>query len=49
MLPDIDKKELDREKERNLLERLGFIERYAQWLKKTPNKVWSRQQKNVID
>ncbi len=49
MLPDIDKKELDREKERNLLERLRFIERYARWLKKTPNKVWSRQQKNVID
>lgn len=32
---------------RNKQERLEFLDQYADWLKKTPNKVWSKQQ-NVI-
>lgn len=48
-LPDIDLKELKRRKEKNFQERLEFIDKYVQWLKKTPNKVWSRQQKEIID
>ena len=44
-----DLKELDEDKKRNFKERLEFIDLYVEWLKKTPNKVWSRQQRNLID
>jgi hypothetical protein len=36
--PNIDLKELKRMKEENFRDRLEFIDRYAEWLKKTPNK-----------
>ena len=48
-LPHIDLEELKRIKEQNFQERLDFIDLYAAWLKKTPNKVWSKQQKKLID
>ena len=48
-LPEIDLKEMEEEKERNRQERLKFIELYAEWVKKTPNEVWSKQQKELID
>lgn len=48
-IPDIDLEELKKRKERNFEERIKFIEWYAEWLKKTPNKVWSKQQKSIID
>ncbi|MEK6843177.1 MAG: hypothetical protein AABY04_01695 [Candidatus Micrarchaeota archaeon] len=35
-------KELDRQKKANSLERLKFIDLYVKWIKKTPNKVWSK-------
>lgn len=38
-----DLKELEEEKERNRQQRMEFINMYAEWLKKTPNKVWSKQ------
>ncbi len=41
---DIDLEALERWKEKNRRERLQFVEDYANWLKKTPNKVWSEQQ-----
>jgi hypothetical protein len=44
-----DLKELEEDKKRNFQERLLFIDRYVQWLKKTPNSVWSKQQKKLID
>lgn len=47
--PDIDLEELRRFKEENFKERLKFIDKYAEWIKKTSNKEWSRQQKEVID
>lgn len=47
--PKIDLKELQKEKEKNFRERLEFIDKYAEWLKKTPNKEWSKQQKALID
>jgi hypothetical protein len=47
--PKIDLKELNRQKEENFKERLEFIDKYAAWLKKTPNKKWSSQQKKIID
>ena len=45
----IDLKKLDEAKKRNFEERIKFIDQYAEWLKKTPNKVWSKQQKSIID
>lgn len=28
--------------------RLKFIDLYSEWIKKTPNKIWSAQQKKII-
>ena len=41
--------ELEKEKEKNFEERLKFIDSYVEWMKKTPNKEWSIQQKKVVD
>jgi len=48
-LTKADLKELEKEKERNRKERMDFIDLYTTWLKKTPNKKWSKQQNNVIE
>ena len=45
----IDLEELKKEKETNFMERLDFIDRYVEWIKSTPNKVWSKQHKDFID
>ena len=42
-------REMAEEKKRNFEERLRFIDMYVEWLKKTPNAVWSLQQKKLID
>ena len=43
-----DLKALAEEKKRNFEQRLRFVVTYAEWVKKTPNKVWSRQQNEII-
>lgn len=43
------KKELDEAKRKNFIERLKFIDSYVAWLKRTPNKVWSRQLAKMLD
>lgn len=48
-LMKVDIKELKKEKETNFKERLDFIDRYVEWIKATPNKVWSKQHKDFID
>ncbi|RLF48099.1 MAG: hypothetical protein DRN10_03095 [Thermoplasmata archaeon] len=48
-IPEIDLKELEKLKEDNFRERLEFIDLYAEWVKKTSNKKWSSQQKDIID
>jgi hypothetical protein len=48
-LPYIDLNELDKLKEENFKERLAFIDKYVEWMKKTSNKKWSSQQKKLID
>jgi len=45
----IDLEELKKDKETNFKERLDFIDRYVEWIKSTPNKVWSKQHKDFID
>jgi hypothetical protein len=47
--PRINLKELDKLKKDNFKERLEFIDKYVEWMKKTPNKEWSSQQKDLID
>jgi len=34
---------------RDMKERIKFIKRYVEWLKKTPNEVWSAQQAEFIN
>lgn len=46
--PDIDLEELRKFKEENFKDRLEFIDKYAEWVKKTPNKKWSSQQKKIV-
>ena len=41
--------EIEEEKERNRQSRLDFIDKYTEWLKKTPNKKWSKQQNKIIN
>ena len=45
----VDIEELKKEKETNFKERLDFIDRYVEWIKATPNKVWSKQHKDFIN
>jgi len=47
--PTIDLKELQKAKEENFKERLEFIDKYTDWLKKSSNKKWSSQQNEIID
>jgi hypothetical protein len=48
-IPEIDLKELEKQKKENFQQRLDFIDKYVSWLKETPNKKWSEQQKKIID
>ncbi len=48
-VPDIDLEKLEKFKEKNFQERLDFIRKYAEWVKKTSNKKWSSQQKKIVD
>lgn len=42
------KEELEEYKSQNFKERLDFIDKYNEWLKKTPNKKWSKQQNKIL-
>lgn len=42
-LTEKDREEMREEVKRNSEQRLDFVRRYANWVKKTPNKVWSKQ------
>jgi crotonobetainyl-CoA:carnitine CoA-transferase CaiB-like acyl-CoA transferase len=37
-----DEEEFEENKKRNRKERIEFIRKYVEWLKKTPNKKWSK-------
>ncbi len=41
--------EVEEDRKKNFEQRLIYIEEYADWVKNTPNKVWSKQQKEMID
>ncbi len=48
-IPVIDLKILEKEKEKNFQQRLKFIDAYVEYVKKTPNKKWSAEQKRLIN
>lgn len=41
--------EIEEDLLRNRKQRLEFITMYAKWVKRTPNSVWSKQQKQMLD
>ncbi len=47
-LPHVDLAELNADKEENIRQRREFIRKYVEWLKKTPNAVWSAQQNRML-
>ena len=48
-IPKIDIEELKKFKEQNSKERMEFIDKYAEWVKKNSNKKWSSEQKGIIN
>lgn len=48
-LPEINLKELERMKEENFRERLEFLDKYVDWIKKTDNATWSSAQKALVN
>ena len=45
----MNRKEIEQDIERNRAQRLEFVTWYAQWVKRTPNKIWSRQHREMVD
>ena len=45
----MNREEIEQDIERNRAQRLEFVTWYAQWVKRTPNKEWSRQQREMVD
>ena len=43
-----DLREIDEDIKQNKKDRLEFIDKHVEWLKKTPNKKWSKQQNVVL-
>jgi hypothetical protein len=48
-IPDFNLEELEKQKEENFKDRLEFIKKYAEWVKKTDNSEWSKQQAEVVN
>ncbi len=48
-IPEIDLKELEKEMQENKRQRRDFAKQYAEWVKKTPNAIWSTQQNQLLD
>jgi hypothetical protein len=46
--PKFNLKEIDKDIKRNKKARMEFIHQYTKWLKKTPNKEWSKQQNKLL-
>lgn len=40
---------LKRQKAKNRRDRLAFVRQYADWVKRTTNKVWSKQLAKMLD
>ncbi len=40
---------VEEDRKKNFEQRLRYVEEYADWMKNTPNEIWSKQQKEMID
>ncbi len=40
---------VEEDRKKNFEQRLRYVEEYADWVKNTPNEIWSKQQKEMID
>ncbi len=47
-IPRVDLTELEADKKENIRQRRAFIRKYVEWLKKTPNPIWSAQQNSLL-
>jgi hypothetical protein len=47
--PEINLEELQKQKEDNFQDRMEFVKKYAEWIKKTKNPEWSGQQAEIIN
>jgi len=47
--PKVNLKQLELERKRNTADRIAFLDSYVEWLKKTKNKNWSRQQNKLLN
>ena len=45
----MNREEIEEDIRRNREQRLEFVTQYAQWVKRTPNKEWSRQHREMVD
>ena len=45
----LDFREEDAERERNRQSNREWIDYYVDWLRRTPNREWSKQQRRLID
>lgn len=48
-MTDKDFEELEKEKKLILQERIVWHKKYLEWLEKTPNKVWAKQQNKLLN
>ncbi|MCX6710574.1 MAG: hypothetical protein NTZ02_00610 [Candidatus Woesearchaeota archaeon] len=47
-IPKVDLASLKKDQKQNFKERLSFLDRYAEWIKKSDNQEWSSQQKKIF-
>jgi len=47
--PNINLEELKKQKEENFKDRMEFVKKYAEWVKKTKNSEWSKQQAEIVN
>ena len=47
-IPEINIKKMKEFKEKNFQERIDFLKKYANWVKKSDPKEWSSQQNKLI-
>ena len=47
--PEINLEELQKQKKENFRDRMEFIKKYADWIKRTKNSKWSEQQATIVN
>ncbi len=45
----MSRKDIDEDRARNEAQRVEFVVWYANWVKRTPNEIWSMQHKRMVN